>query len=148
MVTVLALALKLEGLVQRAGILDCDQHYGDGTVETIAMLGIDWIRHVSQEHWSIDETAIFIDQLPKMVRSLANCDLLIYQAGADQHLNDQLGGFLTTTNLAERDRIVFSVAKSIDPPLFWNLAGGYQVPPVCVLEIHRNTMTACTAEYL
>lgn len=112
------------------------------------MLGIDWIRHVSQEHWSIDETAIFIDQLPKMVRSLANCDLLIYQAGADQHLNDPLGGFLTTTNLAKRDRIVFSVAKSIDPQLFWNLAGGYQVPPVCVLEIHRNTMTACTAEYL
>ena len=145
---VTALALKLEGMVERVGILDCDQHYGDDTAEIIATLGIDWTRNVSQEHWSVDEAASFIDQLPKVVRSLANCDLLIYQAGADQQLNNPLGGFLTTTKLAERDRIVFSVAKYSGIPLVWNLAGGYQVPLVRVLEIHRNTMTACAADYL
>jgi acetoin utilization deacetylase AcuC-like enzyme len=144
---VTALALKLEGTVQRVGILDCDQHYGDGTAEIMATLNADWIRHVSQEHWSQTEAAPFIDQLPNVVRSFADCDLLIYQAGADPHINDPLGGFLTTNELAERDRIVFSMAKSIGVPLVWNLAGGYQEPLARVLEIHRNTMLACVAEY-
>jgi acetoin utilization deacetylase AcuC-like enzyme len=144
---VTALTLKLEGKVQRVGILDCDQHYGDGTAEIMATLNADWIRHVSQEHWSQTEAVPFIDQLPNVVRSLADCDLLIYQAGADPHINDPLGGFLTTNELAERDRIVFSVAKSIGIPLVWNLAGGYQEPLARVLEIHRNTMLACVAEF-
>ena len=33
-----ALALKAEGKVRRVGILDCDQHYGDGTAEIMAAL--------------------------------------------------------------------------------------------------------------
>ena len=145
---VTALTLKAEGKVGRVGILDCDQHYGDGTAEIMAALGIDWIRHVSQEHWNPDEAKPFIDKLPEVVRSFAGCELLIYQAGADPHNHDPLGGFLTTAELAERDRIVFSVAKSIGIPVVWNLAGGYQEPVARVLEIHRNTMAACIAEYL
>lgn len=145
---VAALVLKAEGRVRRVGILDCDQHYGDGTAEIMATLGIDWIRHVSQEHWSADEARPFIDGLPEVVRGFADCDLLIYQAGADPHIEDPLGGFLTTEELAERDRIVFSVAKSMCVPLVWNLAGGYQEPLSRVLEIHRNTMRACVAEFV
>ena len=145
---VTALALKAEGKVSRVGILDCDQHYGDGTAEIIAALNIDWIRHVSQEHWSADDAKPFINKLPDVVSRFADCDLLIYQAGADPHIADPLGGFLSTAELAERDRIVFSVAKSIGVPVVWNLAGGYQEPVAGVLEIHRNTMAACTAAYL
>lgn len=74
--------------------------------------------------------------------------MLIYQAGADQHIDDPLGGFLTTEELAERDRTVFSVAKEIGIPLVWNLAGGYQTSLERVLEIHRNTMVVCMAEYV
>ena len=144
---VTALALKAEGKVSRVGILDCDQHHGDGTAEIIAALNIDWIPHVSQEHWNPDEAKPFIDKLPEVVRGFAGCDLLIYQAGADPHINDPLGGFLTMVELAERDRIVFSVAKSIGIPVVWNLAGGYQEPVARVLEIHRNTMAACVAAY-
>lgn len=145
---VTALALKAEGKVSRVGILDCDQHYGDGTAEIIAALNIDWIRHVSQEHWSADDAKLFIDKLPEVVSRFSDCDLLIYQAGADPHIADPLGGFLSTAELAERDQIVFSVAKSIGVPVVWNLAGGYQEPVAGVLEIHRNTMAACIAAYL
>ena len=145
---VTALALKAEGKVGRVGILDCDQHYGDGTAEIMAALHIDWIRHVSQEHWSPGDAKPFIDILPEVVRSFADCDLLIYQAGADPHISDPLGGFLSTEELCERDRIVFSVAKSIGIPVVWNLAGGYQEPLSRVLEIHRNTMIACVAAYV
>jgi acetoin utilization deacetylase AcuC-like enzyme len=62
--------------------------------------------------------------LPVVVRGFAGYDLLLYQAGADPHIDDPLGGFLTTDELAERDRIVFSVAKEIGIPVVWNLAGG------------------------
>lgn len=145
---VAALALKAEGKVQRVGILDCDQHYGDGTAEIMATLNIDWIQHVSQEHWNPDEAGPFMAGLPEVVRSFAGCDLLIYQAGADPHINDPLGGFLSTKELVERDRIVFSLAKTIGVPVVWNLAGGYQEPLSRVLDIHRNTLFACAAEYV
>ena len=145
---VTALTMKAEGKVRCVGILDCDQHYGDGTAEIIAALHIDWIRHISQEYVSPDYAKPFLEKLPQVVSSFATCDLLIYQAGADPHINDPLGGFLTTAELAERDRIVFSVARSIGVPVVWNLAGGYLEPATRVLEIHRNTMAACIAEYL
>ncbi|MFZ4538194.1 hypothetical protein [Propionivibrio sp.] len=145
-----AMAVKADGSIRRVGILDCDQHYGDGTDEIVKQFGIDWICHVSHEYGVSSNTNAnrFIDGLPAVVRGFADCDLLLYQAGADQHINDPLGGFLTTAELAERDRIVFSVAKEIGIPVVWNLAGGYQQPVERVLEIHRNTMAACVAEYV
>lgn len=142
-----ALALKQEGKVRRVAILDCDQHYGDGTAEIIDELAIGWIRHISCEYRSPSEANPFLNNLPSVVRGFADCDLLIYQAGADQHMNDPLGGFLTTAELAERDRIVFSEAKNAGIPVVWNLAGGYQDPLSHVLTIHRNTMAACIAAY-
>jgi acetoin utilization deacetylase AcuC-like enzyme len=145
---VTALALKAEGKVRRVGILDCDEHYGDGTAEIIDQLGIDWIRHVSEEYAGAAAAKRFIETLSAVVRGFAGYDLLIYQAGADQHIDDPLGGFLTTAELAERDRIVFTVAKEIGIPVVWNLAGGYQQPLARVLEIHRNTMAACVAAFV
>jgi acetoin utilization deacetylase AcuC-like enzyme len=145
---VTALALKAEGKASRVGILDCDEHYGDGTAEIIDQLGIDWIRHVSEEYARATAAKRFIGKLPAVVRGFAGYDLLIYQAGADPHINDPLGGFLTTAELAERDRIVFTVAKEIGIPVVWNLAGGYQQPLTRVLEIHRNTMAACVAAFV
>lgn len=145
---VTALSLKTEGKVRRVGILDCDQHYGDGTADIMGELGIDWIRHVSQKHGYSNIAKRFLAELPAIVRSFSDCDLLIYQAGADPHINDPLGGFLKTEELAERDRIVFSEVKAIGIPLVWNLAGGYQEPLSRVLEIHRNTMTECIAHYI
>ena len=145
---VTALALQAEGKVRRVGILDCDEHYGDGTAEIIDQLGIDWIRHVSEEYAGAAAAKRFIKTLPAVVRGFAGYDLLIYQAGADPHIDDPLGGFLTTAELAERDRIVFTVAKEIGIPVVWNLAGGYQQPLARVLEIHRNTMAACVATFV
>lgn len=145
---VTALALKAEEKVRRVGILDCDEHYGDGTAKIIDKLGIDWIRHVSAEYAGAAAAKRFIETLPAVVRDFSVYDLLIYQAGADQHIDDPLGGFLTTAELAERDRIVFSVAKAIGIPVVWNLAGGYQQPLARVLEIHRNTMAACVAAFV
>lgn len=143
-----ALALKAEGKVRRIGILDCDQHFGDGTANIIKKLGLDWILHVSQEYVLAREAKPFLKKLPAVVRGFEDCDLLFYQAGADQHISDPLGGFLSTAELAERDRIVFSTAKEIGIPVVWNLAGGYQTPLARILEIHRETMAACVSAFV
>lgn len=86
-----------------------------------------------------------MDKLPEVVRRVNDCDLLIYQAGADQYIADPLGGLLSTVELAKHDQIVFSVAKSIGIPVVLTLAGGYQEPVARVLEINRNTMMAFVA---
>jgi acetoin utilization deacetylase AcuC-like enzyme len=143
-----ALVLKAEGKVRRVGILDCDQHYGDGTADIIDRQHIDWIRHVSRERLDPQEGEPFLAELPDVVRGFGDCDLLMYQAGADPHVHDPLGGFLTTAQISRRDRIVFTIALEIGIPVVWNLAGGYQEPFDEVLKIHRNTMAQCLAAYL
>ena len=145
---VTAMTLQAEGTVRRVGILDCDQHYGDGTAEIMASKQLDWVRHVSEERVDPDEAEPFLAQLPVVMNGFANCDLLMYQAGADPHVDDPLGGFLTTEQLARRDQIVFSAAKEMGIPVVWNLAGGYQEPVHEVLKIHNNTMRACVAVYV
>jgi acetoin utilization deacetylase AcuC-like enzyme len=90
----------------------------------------------------------FLDRIPAIVASMADCDVVLYQAGADPHVDDPLGGWLTTEQLAERDRRVFLTARSIGLPIAWNLAGGYQNPLRKVLDIHDNTMRACVEVYL
>lgn len=145
---VAARVLKAEGKVAEVGILDCDQHMGDGTSIIIHKLAIGWIRHITASIGYLRQANEFFAILPDLMRTFADCDVLFYQAGADPHIDDPLGGFLTTEQLAERDRIVFSMAHEQGIPVVWNLAGGYQEPISKILEIHRNTMTACIAEYV
>lgn len=93
----------------------------------------------------------FIEQLPSILKEFKNCDIIIYQAGADQHINDPYGGLLTYEQMIKRDETVFSFARKNRIPLVWNLAGGYQrdahgsIEPV--LQCHRNTFEACLKIY-
>ncbi len=146
---VTACALRDEGLARNVGILDFDQHWGDGTDEIVKRLGANWIHHYSAgEHWHAPEqTEQFLAAIPDIVKAMADCDVVLYQAGADPHIDDPLGGWLTTEQLRERDRLVFESAERYGVPIAWNLAGGYQHPLRKVLEIHDNTMLECAAVY-
>lgn len=151
---VTALALKAEGLVTKVGILDFDMHYGDGTAELIELHdAASWITHYSAggEYQTPNQNDDFIERIPQLVSGMRDCDMILYQAGADPHINDPLGGFLTTAQLKERDKRVFTVAKYFDIPIVWNLAGGYQVDKSggiqAILDIHNNTMLECVAVY-
>ena len=145
---VTALALRAEKKITRIGILDCDQHYGDGTQEIIDRLdAYGWIRHVTAGHGYSMHAGRFLGALPGIVESFADCDLVLYQAGADPHVDDPLGGFLDDEQLAQRDAIVFTGAWKMGLPIAWNLAGGYQEPLSKVLDIHDRTMAACVAAY-
>ena len=151
---VTAFVLKTEGLVTRVGILDFDMHYGDGTAELIEHhQAASWIEHFTagKEYLYASQATDFLARIPERVADMQDCDVILYQAGADPHINDPLGGFLTTNQLKERDRLVFQAAKSIGIPIAWNLAGGYQVDRgggiQAVLDIHNNTMLECVAAY-
>lgn len=146
MVTVLA--LRAEGAARRIGILDCDQHYGDGTEDIIARTGARGaVRHITAGRDYPRHAARFLEALPGIVRSFAGCDLVLYQAGADPHVDDPLGGYLDDDELARRDAIVFTEARAAGLPIAWNLAGGYQEPLARVLDIHDRTMAACAAAW-
>jgi acetoin utilization deacetylase AcuC-like enzyme len=147
---VTACALHAAG-VAKIAIVDCDMHYGDGTDEIIEQLGVTWIAHFTAggEFHRPHEAPRFFAELPGRLRAMADCDVVLYQAGADPHVDDPLGGWLTTAELAERDRIVFDTFMELGVPVAWNFAGGYQVEPdgsiPKVIEIHDNTALASLA---
>lgn len=142
------LSLVATGEVQKVAILDCDEHFGDGTEDIITTLGVrDRVRHVTAGRGYSQEPASFLAALPSIVAGFLDCDLILYQAGADPHVDDPLGGWLTTDQLFERDRRVFACARRYGIPIAWNLAGGYQDPFDEVLKIHDNTMRACAIAF-
>jgi acetoin utilization deacetylase AcuC-like enzyme len=147
---VAALALKAAGEADRVGILDFDNHYGDGTDQIISRLNIDWITHTSagKAYFHSADAGRFLAAIPETIETMRDCDVILYQAGADAHIDDPLGGWLTTEQLFERDRRVFQAAHALGIPVAWNLAGGYQTPLRKILDIHDNTLRACGAEYL
>jgi acetoin utilization deacetylase AcuC-like enzyme len=135
--------------IRKVGVLDCDQHFGDGTNEIIRTLRLETrVRHVTAGHGYSRHATNFLKALPEIVLGFADCQILLYQAGADPHEDDPLGGWLSTDQLYERDAIVFSMANQMALPVAWNLAGGYQQPVEKVLAIHDNTLRACLSEYL
>ena len=151
---VTAMALKRDSLAQRVGILDLDFHWGDGTEDIRHRVDAKWVQHQSPGDRPLGaaDASGYLDGLPSLVSGFADCDVLLYQAGADAHVDDPLGGWMTTAQLAERDRIVFATAAEVGLPIAWDLAGGYQseadgrIP--AVLEIHRNTMKVCADVYV
>lgn len=146
---VAALVLRRERPLIRVGILDFDQHYGNGTTDIIRKLGLHWVEHYSAGAWSDqpEQAEQFLAEIPKIMQPFARCDVLLYQAGADPHINDPLGGWLSTEQLRERDRRVFETCKAIGLPVAWNLAGGYQTNLRKVLDIHDNTMLECLSAF-
>jgi len=146
-----AVLLKEEFDIPRIGIIDFDAHYGNGTDDIIATLKIDYIQHYTfggmEQKFNTNYDS-WIDGLEaKLTKQFHDCELLLYQAGADPHIDDPLGGYLTTEQMKLRDRIVFKVAKKLEIPLVWNLAGGYQDPIEKVLELHENTLLECLDVY-
>ena len=143
-----------EGKIKKIGILDCDWHFGDGTENIVNHFQLrsqvfhrtsGSVRFSDSEHyqrWLEQSLAYFWD---------AEVELVLYQAGADAHRDDPLGGLLSDDEMALRDRTVFNACYNQSIPVAWNLAGGYQRSPSGdisrVIELHRATMNACFDRY-
>lgn len=129
----------------RVLILDCDYHQGDGTQDILDRNGSDTTGSVlhwtaGEFYWQKSQAEDFFGHLKEVLGQHRSVDLVLYQAGADPHINDPLGGFLTHEQLRHRDRLVFEWAAKHQIPILWTLAGGYQQPLERVLKIHHATM--------
>jgi acetoin utilization deacetylase AcuC-like enzyme len=135
---------------KKVGIVDLDCHFGDGTEDIIRRLQIDYIKHYTfganppRSEQAVED---WLNQLPQKLSGFTDCGLIIYNAGVDSHINDPLGGILTTEQMRRRDEIVYDFFMSQNIPVTTSLAGGYQrdasgsIDPVLVL--HENTFIEC-----
>jgi acetoin utilization deacetylase AcuC-like enzyme len=147
-----AVEVVRDGEAECVGILDCDHHYGDGTDDILRRLSPEYRADIV--HWTVGghkfhprgRGQAFLECLPSVIESMREegVQVIIYQAGADPHIEDPLGGFLTTEELRLRDKIVFRECIKAEIPVAWCLAGGYQICKETgsirkVLDIHDNT---------
>lgn len=139
-----AVLLHRAELVRRIGIIDFDAHWGNGTVDIIQRLGIGYIDHMSfTEYYARDYDLWLAGLNDSLDTKFGSPSIIFYQAGADPHVDDPLGGSLTTEQMRLRDRIIFEFAHTNSIPIVWNLAGGYQSPIKKVLNLHLNTFMEC-----
>jgi acetoin utilization deacetylase AcuC-like enzyme len=128
----------------RVGILDCDEHQGNGTAQFTGRLknlfnftiygtsfGAPGLPRSVNRHLGAHDFDAYLYALDEGLRQMKDweADLLLYQAGADPHVDDPLGSLgLTSEQLRKRDRCVFEQVKEWELPTLFVLAGGYQTP--------------------
>ncbi len=150
--------LQSEKRIERAMVVDCDVHDGNGTAAiftndpTLFTLSI----HQLNNYPSIKPASTvdidledgvgddeYLDKLGTAVRramSEFRPELVMYVAGADPYREDQLGGLsLTIEGLKARDRLVFDTAQECGAAVAVTLAGGYALKVDDTVTIHANT---------
>lgn len=121
-------------------ILDLDWHYGNGTENILANLPLlaNSTLHVTSGGQRFMSSIHFFDWLIQQIDAINNYNpaVVLYQAGADMHRDDPLGGLLNDAEMWARDHVVF---QDIVAPIVWNLAGGYRPETV---DTHIATLRA------
>jgi acetoin utilization deacetylase AcuC-like enzyme len=153
-------ALQHDRAIEKALVVDCDVHHGNGTaaifkgdrgVLTLSLHQFN--NYPSAKPPSVIDVDLrdgvedgeYLDRLGgalQVAMSFAP-DLLIYLAGADPYREDQLGGLaLTLDGLKRRDQLVFETALAQSVPVAVVLAGGYARDTDDTVTIHCNTTKA------
>jgi acetoin utilization deacetylase AcuC-like enzyme len=150
--------LQHDGAIKRAMVVDCDVHHGNGTAAifsgdtSVFTLSIHQHNNYPSEKppSSLDihladgiGDAEYLHRLGNGYRAALTMfkpELVLYVAGADPYMDDQLGGLsLTFDGLKERDRLVISTALTQRIPVAIVLAGGYAQSVEDTITIHANT---------
>jgi acetoin utilization deacetylase AcuC-like enzyme len=150
--------LQHDKAIQRAMVVDCDVHHGNGTAAIFAgdlsvfTLSIHQFNNYPSEKppSSLDihladgiGDAEYLQRLTNGYRAALTMfkpELVLYVAGADPYMEDQLGGIsLTFDGLKERDRLVIWTALTHHIPVAIVLAGGYAQSVEDTVTIHANT---------
>ncbi|HEX4595564.1 MAG TPA: histone deacetylase [Bryobacteraceae bacterium] len=149
-------ALQHERAIERALVVDCDVHHGNGTAAIFAgdrsVLTLSmhqFANYPSEKPPSVIDIHLsdgvgdeeYLDRLRAALKVTMSFgpDMIFYLAGADPYQEDQLGGLaLTMEGLKQRDRIVFETKV----PLVVTLAGGYARNTDDTVQIHCNTAKA------
>ena len=150
--------LRKEGLIQRAAIVDCDVHQGNGTATIFADDADTFTFSIhGANNYPLFKARSTLDiELPDgtaddaYFASLTNYlptvfafdpDLVFYLAGADPHAGDKLGRLaLTIDGLRERDLCVLRECYERELPVVTVMSGGYGKDINDTIEIHCNTI--------
>ena len=145
------------GRIERAAVIDCDLHQGNGTA---AIFGRDkrvFTFSIHQENlypikqqskWDIgldDFTGdiLYLEKLSEAVSKILDRhspEIVLYQAGVDTYEMDQLGSLkLTRRGLKARDELVVGECRSRSIPIVGLLGGGYALNPDDTVELHAET---------
>ncbi|HTW90543.1 MAG TPA: histone deacetylase [bacterium] len=153
--------MQQEKRIERAAVIDCDLHQGNGTAKifqgdtkvftfSIHQERLYPVKERSDYDIGLDEETgdeLYNEQLQGVVGKILaqhKPELVVYVAGADPFKFDQLGALrLTKRGLAFRDRIVIDGCYKRGIPVVPVTAGGYAHDPTDTAEIHTNTAREC-----
>ncbi|HJX90491.1 MAG TPA: histone deacetylase [Pyrinomonadaceae bacterium] len=152
--------LRSRGLIQRAAIVDCDVHQGNGTATifesdkdtfTFSMHGANNYPlfkarsslDVELPDGTTDEEylGVLSQNLPVIFEHKP--EIVFYLAGADPFAGDKLGKLsLSMTGLRLRDELVLRECYEREVPVTTVMSGGYGKQIDDTVEIHCNTIRA------
>jgi len=151
-------ALQRDGAIRRAAVVDADVHQGNGTAFIFDGDSSVFTFSIHQEHnyphvkprGSLDvglpdgtDDRGYLHALERALPAVIDSrpDLIVYVAGADPYLEDQLGGLcLTYEGLRGRDFLVLSAARDAGIPAAIVFAGGYARRVEDTAAIHIATI--------
>lgn len=153
--------LIAERIIQRAVVIDCDVHQGNGTAqifhdfEPVFTFSIHGDKNFPSRKFPSDldvplpdgaDDQLYLDQLTAALTTVFDhgpFDLAIYLAGADPYEGDRLGRLkVTKQGLAARDALVLSQLKERSIPAAIAMAGGYAPDVEDIVDIHLQTIRA------
>lgn len=163
-VAVAASALRAEGTIERATVIDLDVHQGNGTaaifehvdeVFTFSMHGDrNYPLHKMRSNLDVPlrdgaGDAEYLDTLERhlpMVLERSQPDLVFYLAGVDVAAGDRYGKLaLTEAGIRRRERMVIEGVRIRGIPLVIVLAGGYATTRARTAELHAQVFREASA---
>ncbi len=156
--------LQRESRIERAAILDCDVHQGNGTAAifaadpTVFTFSIHGARNfpfrkerstldVELPDGAGDDTFLAALDLhvPEIIAAFRP-DLVVYLAGADPFHDDRFGRLaLSKRGLAGRDRFVLGCCREAAVPVAVTMAGGYARDTEDTVDVHTETLRIAAA---
>jgi acetoin utilization deacetylase AcuC-like enzyme len=156
--------LQSEGRIERAAILDCDVHQGNGTAAifaadpTVFTFSVHGAKNFPfrKERSTLDVELpdgagddAFLGALelhiPEILTSFCP-HLVVFLAGADPFHDDRLGRLaLSKAGLAARDRFVLGCCRDAGVPVALTMAGGYARDITDTVDIHTETLRLAAA---
>ena len=147
--------------IDKVLIFDCDVHQGDGTAKlaagndaifTVSIHGEKNFPHRKQisnldfglaKGTGDNEYLETVDHALHLADRLSSADAVIYDAGVDVHVDDDLGHLnISTSGVYARDKLVFDYCEQNGLPVAAVIGGGYQRDIDALVDAHMQLFRA------